>query len=238
MKKKVNLILSIVFTTMLLVNCGQDTGKDTKTGILNLKFNDWVPDGIPATLLWKDVAAKIADNTKDRIKITNYLAGTLLKFPETFKGVSTGVADISNYVLGSAPGIHELTEIFDLPFLGFKDYDQAFRIYNEIINEFPEIQEENEKKGVRILSIRPFDPYWIHSVKKPVKLPADMKAQKAIATGYSSFLASVNGGVSMQTGPIDWYSGLQKGVVQHIITNWAPFGQFKLYEVAKIHTKF
>ncbi|MBN2403447.1 MAG: TRAP transporter substrate-binding protein DctP [Spirochaetes bacterium] len=232
MKKSLIFILTAVFALMLAVDSNAQ-GK-----VINLKFNDWNPDGTPATTLWKDVVKMVDEKSKGRIKITNYLAGSLLKFPETFKGVSTGVADISLYLLGGAPGIHELCEIYDLPLLGFKNYWQAFRIYTEILNEFPELQAENEAKNVRILSIRPMPAYWIHSVKKPIRVPADMKGQKVIATGYYGTMATYGGGIAMQTGPMDWYSGLQKGVVQHIITAYPPLGVFKLHEVTKYHVQF
>ncbi len=233
MKKKFIFILTAVFCITLFTG-----GYSQSKRVIKLKFNDWNPDGVPATLLWRDVVKMVETKTNGRIKITNYLAGTLLKFPEAFKGVSTGVADISLYIMGGAPGIHEICEIFDMPLLGFKNYAQAIRIYNEILNEFPEIQAENEAKGVRILSIRPLPPYWIHSTKKPIRKPADMKGQKVIATGYYGTMATYGGGIAMQTGPMDWYSGLQKGVVEQIITTWTAFGIFKLDEVAKYHTKF
>ncbi|MBN2403448.1 MAG: TRAP transporter substrate-binding protein DctP [Spirochaetes bacterium] len=238
MKNTAYLILSMVLAITLISACGKDIDKTAESEVLNLKFNDWNPDGTPATLYWKDVAKMVEKKTKGRIRITNYLSGTLLKFPQTFNGVSTGIADISLYLLGATPGVHELNEIFDIPLLGFKNYEQAFRIYNEILNEFPELQEENESKNVRILSIRPMPPYWIHSTKKNIKNPEDMKGEKIIATGYYSSMASYGGGIAIQPGPADWYNDLKSGFVQHIITHFTSYGIFKLNKVATYHTQF
>ena len=242
MKKIVTLAFALLILGTALAFAGGDQEEGTAGGgqeIIELDFNDWNPEGTgPAVDLWTDVVKMIDEKSDGQIKVTNYLSGSLVKFPETFKGVSSGIADISLYLLGGMPGVHELTEVFDLPFLGFKDYDQATAVYNELLEEFPQIQEENAEKGVRILSIRPMPPYWIHSVKKPIRLPEDMQGQKTIATGYYGMIASEANGVAMQTGPGDWYSSLQKGVVQHIVNNWAAFGVFQLPEVAPIHTKF
>jgi TRAP-type C4-dicarboxylate transport system substrate-binding protein len=238
MRKILSLILSVIFANVLFFACTKDTGSDPEPEILNLKFNDWNYNGTPATLYWKDVAKMVEKNTKGRIRISNHLSGSLLKFPETFNGVSTGKADISLYLLGAEVGIHELNEIFDIPLLGFKNYEQAFRIYNEILNEFPELQSENEAKNVRILSIRPMPPYWIHSPKKNIMLPEDMKGEKVFATGYYGTMATYGGGIAIQSSPMDWYSGLQNGNVQHIITHFTAYGIFKLNEVATYHTQF
>ena len=241
--KKILLTFLILFTAAsLCVFAGgdqEDDGSDGGSKVIELDFNDWNPEGTGAAVdTWADVAKQVYDKSGGRIHITNYLSGSLVKYPETFKGVSSGIADISLYIFGGMPGVHELTEIYDLPFLGFKNYDQATMIYNDLLDEFPEIQEENAEKGVRILSLRPMNPYWIHSVKKPVRTPNDLQGEKVIATGYYGMMASLSSGVAMQSGPGDWYSSLQKGVVQHIVTNWPAFGIFQLPEVAKYHTQF
>ena len=243
MKKVVLTLVILLLTGVLFVfaNGDQEAG-GTGTGgqeVIELDFNDWNPEGTgPAVNLWADVVKMIEEKSNGQIQVTNYLSGSLVKFPETFKGVSSGISDISLYLLGGAPGVHELTEIFDLPFLGFKDYDQATQIYNEMLDKFPEIQEENAEKGVRILSLRPMPPYWFHSVKKPIRLPEDVSGEKVISTGYYGMIASLQDGVAMNSGPGDWYSGLQKGVYGHITCHWASFGIYQLPEVAKIHTQF
>ena len=242
MKKIVTLIFALlILGTAFAFAGGDQEGGSTEGGqeVIELDFNDWNPEGSgPAVFLWEDVVKMIDEQSGGRIKITNYLSGSLVKFPETFKGVSSGIADISLYLIGGMPGVHELTEVFDIPFLGFKNYEQAFQIYNEVLEKFPAIQAENEAKGVHVLSLRPMPPYWIHSVKKQVRKPSDLQGEKVIATGYYGMIASLVNGVAMNTGPADWYSSLQKGVVQHDITNWAAFGVFQLPEVTKYHTKF
>lgn len=251
MKRSLYLVLSsLVIIAMCLSGCGEkkqaEESQIEKSSaesaapekVIELKFNDWNPAGIKATDLWNDVVKQVAEKTNGRIKITNYLSGSLLKFPETFKGVSSGVADISYYLMGGAPGVHVLNEVFDLPFLGFKDYQQAMRVYDEILSENPELQAENEAKGVHMLSIRPMLPYHLHSIKKALRAPADMKGEKVIATGFLGYLATTSGGIAMQSGPPDWYSSLQKGVVQHQITHFVAVEEFKLSELLKTHTIF
>ena len=222
-------------------NGDQEAGgsENNSQKVIELDFNDWNPEGSgPAVELWKPVVEMIAEKSGGRIQVTNYLSGSLVKFPETFKGVSSGVADISLYMIGGTPGIHYLTEVTSLPLLGFKSYDQATQIFNELIEEFPEIQEESAVKNVRILSIRPMNPDWIHSVKKPIRSPEDLRGQKMIASGYGGMIASLADGVAINNGPADWYSSLQKGVFGHIDVHWPAFGIFQLQEVCKYHTQF
>ncbi|MCL6477581.1 MAG: TRAP transporter substrate-binding protein DctP [Peptococcaceae bacterium] len=239
-------ILTVLAVGLVLGGCGKQAEQGTakpgekpaeKQQVIELKYADFNPQGIGITLLAEKAAKMVGEKTNGRIKVTPYFSGTLLKYPETFKGVSTGVADIAFYLVGGTPGVHQLTEVFNLPFLGFKNVEDAARAYKEII-KYPEIQAENEKLGVRWLAIRPMMPFHLHMTNKQVRLPEDLKGQKILAEGHFAQAVSAVGGVAMNMGPTDWYTSLQKGVVTGHLTHWIIPMEFKTGELQKYHTVF
>ncbi len=263
MKKLLSLVLVVVFAmSMLLGGCGaQETPAPATTAapaestaaapaestaaapaapakVFELKYNDFNPAGVKITDLLVESAANLEKASNGGIKITNYFSGTLLKYPETFKGVSTGVADLSMYLMGGAAGIHTFSEVFNLPFLGFKDYAQCTKIYSEILKKYPEFDAENEKLNVKLVAIRPMLPANIHSTKKKITSIADIKGEKVIAEGHYSRAIVAAGGTALGMGPTDWYSSLQKGVAGHMFNHNLVINDFKIYELTKYHTIF
>lgn len=235
-------ILTVLAVGLILGGCsksgGQGTEKPAAAQVIELKYNDFNPQGMGIALLAEKAAKMVEERTNGKVKIVPYFSQTLLKYPETFKGVSTGVADISFYLVGGSPGVHHVNEFYNLPFIGYKSMDDAARVYTELLKKFPEFQAENEKLGVRWLSVRPMLPFHIHMVNKQIRVPDDLKGQKLAAEGY--FAQAVKGvdGVALNMAPTDWYTSLQKGIVSGHFTHWMVPKEFKTVELFKYHTIF
>lgn len=255
------ILISVIAFSLILGGCGGSQGgqqQDTKApsgqtttapekpqasekpaaATMELKYNDFNPAGIPVTDYMIDANKKVEERTEGRLKFTNYFSASLLKYPETFKGVVDNIADFSYYTIGGTAGIHQFTEVFNLPFLGFTSYDQAIKIYKEIFEKYPEFQQENEKLGVYLINVRPMLPVQIHSVNKKILVPSDLKGEKIIAEGHYSRAAVAAGGTALNMGPTDWYNALQKGVAGHTFNHFAVMYDFKIDELTKYHTMF
>lgn len=240
-------ILAVLSAGLILGGCGKSGDQGAakpaekpaeKQKVIELKYNDFNPGGMQLTLLADKAAKMVGEKTNGRVKVTPYYGQTLLKYPETFKGVSTGVADITFYLVGGTPGVHQLNEIFNLPFLGFKSVEDTARAYKELLAKFPELQAENEKLGVRWLSLRPMRPFHLHMTNKAIRVPDDIKGQKVLAEGHFAQAVGAVGGVAMNMAPTDWYTSLQKGVVSGHFTHWIIPMEFKTGELQKYHTVF
>ncbi|MCR4443356.1 MAG: TRAP transporter substrate-binding protein DctP [Peptococcaceae bacterium] len=247
MKKLLVLLTSacvlVLISSMFVAGCSSKTGNQPSTPdtakVYELKFSSWNPEGGLLAKVETEGMKRIEENSKGRIKITPYYSGTLLKNVDTYKGVATGVADIGYYTVGVTPGVQELNYIFNLPMPGLPDVVKTTNVYRELLKKFPELQQENEKNGVRWLSLTAMPHTYVHTTKKQIKVPADLKGKVIIAEGEQ--LCSVvtsNGGSAMSgVGGGDWYNTLQKGVADGILTHYVAINTFKTHEVFKYHTE-
>ncbi|MDC7125581.1 MAG: TRAP transporter substrate-binding protein DctP [Spirochaetales bacterium] len=240
--KKICVFLAAFFLiagSMSVFAEGQQEGSSSgaqKTIVL--KYNDFNSSGIGLTDMTKGMLDEVETLTEGRVKITSYFNASLIKYPETFQGICNGVADISYYMIGGTPGVHQLNDVFSLPFLGFKDTEQALKVWTKMLDDYPELQAENEKYNVRALAIHPMLGYHLHMTDKICRTPAEMKGEKILAEGNNAFMFSDMGASAMNMGPQDWYTSLQRNVVNGHFTHFVVPMEFKTDELLKYHTMF
>lgn len=214
------------------------TPAPTPAKVFNLKFNDWGPSGIGIGKLHSEAAKLIEERTDGNVKITCYFGQALLNYPDTYRGISSGIADISLYVIGATPGTHVINEVINLPFMGLPDMDGGAKVFADLRQKYPEFDEENAKSGTMWLDARMMAAYQLHLVDKPAKVPEDLAGMKVIAgAAYTDMLNSV-GAVRLQMGPPDWYMSLERGLAQAQFLHWAAVYEFATTELFKYHTQF
>ena len=223
---------------MMVYAAGGQEGAAGEQKTIELKYNDFNSSGIGITILTEKMLSEVETLTEGRVKITCYFNASLIKYPETFQGVSNGVADITYYMIGGTPGVHQLNEVFNLPFLGFKDMKSAARVYNQILDMYPALQTENERFNIRWLAIHPMVPFHLHTTNKVFRTPAEMRGQKILAEGHNALLFNGIGAAAMNMGPQDWYTSLQRNVVNGHFTHFVVPMEFKTDELLKYHTVF
>jgi len=239
MKKRIVLVLlalSLV-STLVSVGCGSSPREED---VITLKFNDWGPPGIGIGELHQQAAQMIEEKTDGKVKVECYFSQSLLAYPDTYTGVSEGIADITLYVVGATPGVHKLNEIFGLPFTGdIPDMKAGAAIYQQLLEDYPEFDEENATMNTKWLSIRVMPPNQLHLINKPVKNIEDIKGMKMITgVGPIADMVNANGASAMQLGPPDWSTSLERGLAEAQITHWAAVHDFQLTELFKYHTHF
>lgn len=247
MKKRLALLTfsTVLIGSIFLGGCGSTKTSTTPTAsapapekVFELKFNDWGPPGLGLGKVEQDGLRRIEQKSNGRIKITEYFSGTLIKVNDTYKGVASGIADLSIYVVGVTPGVQDLNYIFNIPAIGLPNNLKTTAIYRELLEKFPEIQQENEKSGTRWVSIAGMPPNNLHTTKKQVKVPKDLKGTTMLANGAQmGALMTSNGGTALSLGPMDWYTSLQKGLGEGIFSHYPAMDGFKLMELAKYHTE-
>jgi TRAP-type C4-dicarboxylate transport system substrate-binding protein len=207
---------------------------------ITLKFNDWGPPGIGIGELHTQAADMIKERTNGRVEVECYFSESLLKYGDTFAGVSEGVADITLYVIGATAGVHVLNEVFGLPFIGdIPGMRAGAEIYTELLNEYPVLDEENQNLNTTWISIRVMPPSQMHLVKKQVTTPEDIRGMKIITgTGAFTDMMNAEGASCILLGPPDWYTSLERGLAEAQVTHWAAVSDFKLTELFKYHTHF
>jgi TRAP-type C4-dicarboxylate transport system substrate-binding protein len=202
---------------------------------IELKVSSWTPPQLPIAKLTEKWARMVEERSGHTVKLTFYWAGSLASYPDSYRVMQTGVADIGNYVFGITSGIHPLNDFTSLPMIGWDDFYTATRVYHEMRRKFPQL--DAEFKGLKNIYTSAMAPYPLHFTKKTVRVPDDMRGLKIMASGaWTDFLSSV-GAVTVAKGPPDWYMSLQKGLVEGHFTHWPAVGGFKLEELFATHTE-
>lgn len=178
---------------------------------------------------------RVEEVTKGRVKVTPYWGQTLSKAPDNWEAVKTSVADLSWVFLGYLPGMAPLTEVVNLPFVGFNERVITGITLWELFEKFPEIQAEYADN--KVLLFFATDAYVPVTTKKQVKTIEDIKGLqlRSHAGPHVDGLKAL-GAVPIVMPAPDLYTSLEKGVLDGLISNPALALTFKLHEVVQYYT--
>lgn len=196
-----------------------------------LRYSNWLPDGYPVrTQILEPWMAEVAKVTQGRVKIeaTPKVVGSV---PGQFDVVRDGLADVALIVPGYTPGRFELTELFELPFLG--DVARArsvatYRIYEK------ELARYNEFKGVQVMSVFTGSVAQLYTSKREVRSIADFKGLKLRSPQPATSQAiSLLGGVPIAKPVPEIYELASSGVIDGGVIVAETIVGFKLMDVLK-----
>jgi len=231
MKKKK--VLGVVIGVFLIFSLSFLTSASAEP--IELKVSSWSPPQLDIAKVTEKWGRMVEERSGHTVKLTFYWAMTLAAYPDSYRVMQTGVADIGNYVFGIVSGIHTLNEFTSLPMIGWDDFYTATRVYHEMRRKFPQL--DGEFKGLKNIYTSAMAPNQFHFTKRTVRVPDDMRGMRIMAGGtWSDFLKSVNA-VNVSKGPPDWYMSLQKGLVEGQFVHWAAVDGFKLEELFTSHTE-
>ena len=196
-------IAAVSLTLTIFSGCG-------KKGRINLRLAHFFPGTHPAeTQFIKPWAKKINSATDGKVKITTYPAGTLLKAPDVYGGVVSGVADIGLSCFAYTRGRFPVLEAFELPGVTYNNSRAASMVAWEGINSL----KPKEVQDTKLLMVIATGPGDIFS-KQPVKTLADLKGLAIRATGLSAKTLSLLGAVPNAMSQSQTYEALSRGVVK------------------------
>jgi len=213
-------VLMITLMVALVGGVIPAISSQTLAGTIEIKFatqnptTAWIhPQGyVP----W---AKKMEEATKGRVKVTIYPAQTFGKGSEFYDLVRKGIADMAFGMPAYTPGVFPLTETLSLPFLGFPSAAIAGRIQWELYQKYSEYRAEYSK--IHCLAVPSTGPYFIATLKKPIRTLADVKGLKLRAPGGrpAATLKAAGAAPAMITIP-DLYVALEKGVLDGSPIPW------------------
>jgi len=169
------------------------------------------------------------------VEITIYPAETLVKGPDTYDAIITGVTQIgSNFGPQHFPGRMPLTEGLNLPLL-FSTSASAAMTAQELYDTRPEIQKE--LREVKILAFHPPFPYQILSKNKYIKTLEDFKGVRSMVRGGTdSDAMRALGATPVPVTMPETYISLERGVIDMAALSWQGAWSFKWHEVTKYRT--
>ncbi|KAB2882385.1 MAG: TRAP transporter substrate-binding protein [Pseudorhodoplanes sp.] len=173
--------------------------------------------------------------TKGRVKIEIFPSQTLVKGPEMWKAVRSGVVDMGWCFHGYWPDQTPLADVITLPSLPFSTAEKGSEVLWKLYEKFPAIRKEFS--DVVPLTLWTSHPYFILTSKKQVKTLEDLKGLKIRVTGGPpTEQMKALGAVPTPMPMPDVYQALDKGVVDGMGAPWEAILSFRLYEVAKYYT--
>lgn len=251
MIKKGSIILSfLIITAFILSACAPTTPTQTTSPattatttaapkVIELKFATIMPPQASITQAFTAWGAKVEEATSGRVKITNYLGGSLLKTEELLSGTQSGISDVTWYTTTENPGEWDLHGFNELPLLGYKSSNQASKIYTQLLNDKSlGLAAEYEKNGVMPYATMYPPPFQIFTSKKPVHGPADVKGMKLYALGDMGDVISKAGGAPVTMEITEAYMSLERGLIEGVCTHAAAMMVFGLFDYTEYASKF
>lgn len=244
MKKLMSIILCLCMLAGVLAGCsGNNQPSNNQPGGDQPSGQSQAPSGgdevyeINVSLTFPEVSAagflkweeEIIEASGGRVKFNNYYSYSLVALPDLVKGLQTGLVDMASMVPYEYPSLFTLNgNVMGLPFLGWKDESSACDVYWEMIKECPALVEEYESYDLHYYGSYFMPGYNMFMTKnEPMETPADLKGHKTItAAATVQQLLADNSGAPVSSGPTDYYSNMEKGVADSIISHINVLGAF------------
>ncbi len=179
-------------------------------------------------------ASQVEAKCNGRVKINRFWAQTLCKAQDTYNAVRTGVVDIglsAQSYQDQAIDQFRLSVGMGLPF-GFKSNEAIGRCFRDLYDKIPAFRDEY--KAVKNLFIWVPGLFQIHTIKKEVRLPDDMKGlQIRSPGGVVTEVIKAWGGTPVSMPMSEAYMALQKGIVGGIVAPYQVIKDIKMGELIK-----
>ena len=202
---------------------------------ISLIFSSHNPEMAPpsqAQIAWADW---IEEQSGGQVEFTHIFGGGLLTEAEAFRGVQTGIAHLGIYVVNPAQGFL-LNTVTMLPFMGWSDRRTTSQIYQDLLNEFPEMAGEWE--GLKLLAAPMMPPTHIHTVDTVIRTPEDMDDMLFGTTGERSDLLMALGAAPVEQEIGDWPASLERGLFKGVINHFEVLQVFGMLGLLPYHTVF
>lgn len=171
----------------------------------------------------------IEEASNGRINITEYPSQTLCKAAETYDATVSGITDIGLAYLGYTPGRFALSEVINLPMMGFKTAAEAAETAWTLYSQTDLMKDEF--KDIHVLAFIATDPSKI-STNFPLITKADFAGKNIRVPGGPSaqFYKALGASVIAMPGP-DIYQALEKNVIDGLDGLWEMQDNNNLQEV-------
>lgn len=233
MKKFIMTTISIFFIACIILIFTALPASAADGKVIELKFATEDPPFTPLAKTWKAWAQELEKRTNGKVKTTFYFSGALLKRKDIRKGIVKGVADIAYLTLGHDPAAYRLNQVVEMPLIGFPNEEAATGIWYKLVEKFPEMQ--NEYKGTRVLWRWVSAQQTIHTTKKMVRTPQDLKGLKFAAFGIPLKVLKAAGATVVNVMPSDIYMALDRGTADGIIAPYLPMAALRILDLCPNH---
>jgi TRAP-type C4-dicarboxylate transport system substrate-binding protein len=199
--------------------------------IMTLRYSTFFPVSHPNAAITEQWCKDVEKRTNGKIKITHFAGATLTPPAQTYDGLTKGIADIGNCVLGYTMGKFPLSEVLDYP-VGYPSGLVATRLVNEYYKKF----KPKEFDEVKVMYFHAQGPGILHT-KKPISKLEDLRGMKIRTFGSNAKFMSLLGGAPVAMPMGDAYDAISKGVADGMMCAYEALKGWKLGEVIKYTTE-
>lgn len=171
---------------------------------------------------------EVEKRSNGKVKIDFFPGQSLIKAPQTYDGVVSGMVDIGFSILQYTRGRFPLMDFINLP-LGYPSGPVNTAIVNEVFEKF----QPKEMDDVKVLYLHAHGPGYIHTKNQAVQKMEDLKGLKIRSNGPTADMLKALGGTPTSVPMPELYQALQKGVVQGGLWDFSASVDWKLAEVSK-----
>ena len=166
-----------------------------------------------------------------QLDVTMYHASSLYKYQDQVNALEKGLIEITNFICSWEEARAPLHMVLNLPMMGFTPQSHA-KIWFELQETIPEFGKEfSNYQELFHISTAPA----IFNMKEVRRVPADFKGLKVSATGVPADFFKSIGASPLRIDAPDWYSSLDRGLVDVLPIGAFLLRMWKIDEVAKVH---
>ena len=190
----------------------------------------WV--GVMHTLVVPESNRRLAAmGSPHQIRWTEAYGGSLYKYGNTLEAVEIGLTDV-----GWVGALWELSKMplqnvsYYTPF-ATDDYQMLYEIFNELHDSLPALKEAWTTHNMRFLGGSVLDTYHLMT-NFPVDSVEDLNGRKILAPGPSATWLEGTGAVAVDGGLTTYYTQIQTGVADGVLTILTGAPPYRIHEVA------
>ncbi len=199
---------------------------------VELKISHFMPTKHVQHKVLADWAKEIEAATNGQLKFKIFPGGQLGKPPHQYDNAVKGLTDIAFGLHSYTPGRFPLTAVLRMPF--FVDNAESgskvlWKVYEKYLMD--------EHKDTKVLWVFCHGAGQVFTTEKQVKTLEDLKGMKIRSPGKIMSKVLEKYGASPIGMPITQvYTGLERGLLDGVISPWETMRPFRFYEKAKFST--
>jgi TRAP-type C4-dicarboxylate transport system substrate-binding protein len=181
--------------------------------------------------VWIPKINKELERSGYKLEFTNYHASSLYKYKDQVNACEKGLIDATNFIVSWEEARAPLHMVLNLPMMGFTAHSST-DIWFDLQDSIPEFGDEFSKY-VELFHFSTA-PY-VFNMNEIRRVPADFKGIKVNATGVMADFFKSIGASPLRIDAPDWYSSMDRGLIDVLPLGSFIVSMWKLHEVAKVH---
>jgi TRAP-type C4-dicarboxylate transport system substrate-binding protein len=165
---------------------------------------------------------RIKEATNGQVIITIYASSSLVGEQDMMPATEKGLTDIGSMNISADIEKYPLSPILQLPFLPLGDWRAAYQLWMDLEDKHPELKAEYSECKKLCQTVT--GGMGLHSIEKVgvIRTPDDLKGVKIFAGGNMAQVMGEIGASPMFLQLPDWYSSLERGLMEAMWMNWPP----------------